>query len=168
MDRVIEENSIKIPGSLGLFWQPQNSLFNQESNRRPITSIQAPSPSGSSEISAVDSLLNTNSTSLMTIKQPSSFGIANRLMSTPQRLTRQSESEDSQYFSGTETSLIYADSSCFSSASSYSNYSVLPSNVAAAKAASLITRTLTQSPPSPPPPKPLSKLINVASAAYQL
>lgn len=96
--------------------------------------------------------------------------------------SRQSESEDSQYFSGTDTSLVYADScgqsssniSCnFSTMSPIScytnNYSVLPSNNAAAvRAASIMAASLAQCPPSPPPLKPLSRLLNVASAAYDL
>lgn len=98
--------------------------------------------------------------------------------------SRQSESEDSQYFSGTDTSLVYADSCGASSSNSscnfstsmspvsccYStNYSVLPlNNSAAVKAASLMAASLAQSPPSPPPLKPLSRLLNVASAAYEL
>lgn len=95
--------------------------------------------------------------------------------------SRQSESEDSQYFSGTDTSLVYADSCGHSSSSScnfstmspvsyYSNnYAALPSNNAAAvRAATLMTVSLNQAPPSPPPLKPLSRLLNVASAAYDL
>jgi hypothetical protein len=81
---------------------------------------------------------------------------------------RQSESEDSQYFSGADNSLVYADSSQFSSASSnYTNYSV-PMSDDAAKAASKMAASLAQPPPSPPPLKPLSRLLNLASAAYQL
>ncbi len=81
---------------------------------------------------------------------------------------RQSESEDSQYFSGADTSLVYADSSQFSSASSnYTNYSV-PLSDDAVKAASKMAASLAQPPPSPPPLKPLSRLLNLASAAYQL
>ena len=85
------------------------------------------------------------------------------------RHTRQSESEsDSQYFSGTDVSLLYADSSQFSTASSaYSNYS-LPVPPDAIKEASLVAASLAQTPPSPPPLKSLKKLLNVASAAYNL
>lgn len=168
MEKLFEEDGSKIPGSLSLLWPPQKPLLNQEITQRALTSLQPPSSFSSSAISPVDSLINSNSVSLAGIRQPSSFTLANRLISNPKPLTRQSESEDSQYFSGTDTSLVYADSSGFSTASSYSNYSMLPANAAAAKAASLITRTLTQSPPSPPPLKPLSKLMNVANAAYQL
>ena len=74
-----------------------------------------------------------------------------------------SESEDSQYFSGVDNSLVYADSSNFSSASStsaYSNYSVPPP--------SMMLPSSIETPPSPPPIKSLSKLLNVASAAYKL
>lgn len=81
---------------------------------------------------------------------------------------RQSESEDSQYFSGADTSLVYADSSQFSSTSSnYTNYSV-PLSDDAVKAASKMAASLAQPPPSPPPLKPLSRILNLASAAYQL
>lgn len=115
--------------------------------------------------------------------------LANKLNSPNCKIisSRQSESEDSQYFSGTDTSLVYADSCGVPSSSNstcnfstmspvsccYSttgnNYSVLPSNNAAAvRAASLMAASLAQSPPSPPPLKPLSRLLNVASAAYDL
>lgn len=85
------------------------------------------------------------------------------------RHTRQSESEsDSQYFSGTDASLLYADSSQFSTASSaYSNYS-MPVPPDAIKEATLMAASLAQTPPSPPPLKSLKKLLNVASAAYNL
>lgn len=85
------------------------------------------------------------------------------------RHTRQSESEsDSQYFSGTDVSLLYADSSQFSTASSaYSNYSI-PVPPDAIKEASLVAASLAQTPPSPPPLKSLKKLLHVASAAYNL
>jgi hypothetical protein len=83
--------------------------------------------------------------------------------------SRQSESEDSQYFSGADTSLVYADSSNMSttSSSNYSSYSI-PSSRAAVKAANKVAEALAQTPPSPPPLKPISKLLNVASAAYNL
>ena len=84
-------------------------------------------------------------------------------LDTTSRLNRQSESEDSQYFSGTDTSLVYADSSNFST---YSNYSVLPT--LANKAATMMCASLAQRPPSPPPIQKCSKLLNVASAAFQL
>ena len=72
-----------------------------------------------------------------------------------------SKSEDSQYFSGADSSQVYADSSNFSSANSeYSNYSVAPP--------SMMTPSSSAMPPSPPPIKSLSKLLNVASAAYKL
>ena len=107
------------------------------------------------------------------------------LISTPERkssllkdhkprfnLTHQSESEDSQYFSGNDSSIVYADSSTFSTAtpcSIYSNYSILPQvNAAAVKAASMMSASLAQRPPSPPAIKHFSKLLNVASAAYEL
>jgi hypothetical protein len=82
-----------------------------------------------------------------------------------------SDTEDSQYFSGADTSMVYADSSQFSSASSsvYSNYSVpISQAVAASKAASIMAASLAQTPPSPPPLKPSSKLMNLASVAYQI
>jgi hypothetical protein len=84
--------------------------------------------------------------------------------------SRQSESEDSQYFSGADTSLVYADSSNMSttSSSNYSSYSLPTSNVAAVRAANKVAASLAQAPPSPPPPKPVAKLLNVASAAYKL
>jgi hypothetical protein len=83
-------------------------------------------------------------------------------------VTRQSGSEDSQYYSGTDTSLVYADGSNFSSAASaYSNYS-MPVSDEAVRAASMMTYSLTKRPPSPPPMKPISDLLNVASAAYHL
>ncbi|CAF0730467.1 unnamed protein product [Brachionus calyciflorus] len=85
------------------------------------------------------------------------------------RVIRNSESEDSQYFSGADTSLVYTDSSNYSTESSsvYSNYTV-PISVAAFSEASKMAACLAQSPPSPPPPKSFSKLLNLASAAYQL
>ena len=75
--------------------------------------------------------------------------------------------DDSQYFSGLDTSLFYTDSSNVSSTSDYSVTS--SSQAAACKAASAMAKSLAhRSPPSPPPFKPLSNLINVAaSAAYQ-
>lgn len=87
------------------------------------------------------------------------------------RFTHQSESEDSQYFSGNDSSIVYADNSTFSTTpgSIYSNYSVLPqANAAAVKAATMMSASLAQRPPSPPPIKHFSKLLNVASAAYEL
>lgn len=79
-----------------------------------------------------------------------------------QTTTRAESSEtDSQYFSGTDTSLVYADSSNYSAMGSvYSNYSVMPTVKAIG--------SLTQKPPSPPPIRHFSKLLNVASAAYEL
>ena len=72
-----------------------------------------------------------------------------------------SKSEDSQYFSSTDSSQVYADSSTFSSNhSEYSNYSVAPP--------SMMIPSNPTIPPSPPPIKPLSNLLNVASAAYNL
>jgi len=82
-------------------------------------------------------------------------------LSDPKRGTSlSSKSEDSQYYSGPDSSLVYADSSNFSSSSEYSNYSVAPPKM-------MVTSSST-TPPSPPPIKSLSKLLNVASAAYNL
>jgi hypothetical protein len=85
-------------------------------------------------------------------------------LSDPKRGTSlSSKSEDSQYYSGPDSSLVYADSSNFSSTSStseYSNYSVAPPTMMVASSST--------TPPSPPPIKSLSKLLNVASAAYNL
>ena len=91
--------------------------------------------------------------------------INNNLNNDPKRAMSsvRSESEDSQYFSGADSSLLYADSSNFSSASStsaYSNYSVPPP--------SMMEPSSIETPPSPPPIKSLAKLLNVASAAYKL
>ena len=88
------------------------------------------------------------------------------------RYKRESES-DSQYFSGTDSSLVYIESSNFSSSDSsesssgyVNNYSALPQSTAeASKALSMMTASLSQPPPSPPPLKHFSKLLNVASAA---
>ncbi len=96
------------------------------------------------------------------------------LLAQPRRLSsslNRSADLDSQYFSGTDTSLLYADTSCsFSgSGSLYSNYSVLPGvNAAAHKAASHIHAQLALRPPSPPPIKHFSKLLDLATAAYEL
>lgn len=83
-------------------------------------------------------------------------------------LSRQSESEDSQYFSGTDmsNSLLYVDSSNFSTASL--NYSVTPAHQASLKAASIMATSLNKRAPSPPPPQTLETLLNVASKVYQL
>lgn len=129
-------------------------------------------------------LSTSNSSSLLTIRNAtttasrhssvsSSSNQAQNLLVNPtqsKRVTRKSESEcDSQYFSGPDTSLVYADSSNYSteSCSVYSNYSV-PMSAAAFSEVSKMAASLAQSPPSPPPPKSFSKLLNVASAAYQL
>ena len=114
-----------------------------------------------------------SSTSIKLLETPSRLNLSKKIMS------RQSESEDSQYFSGTDSSLVYADSSNSSSCnfstmsptmSCYSNnYSVMPSkNSAAVRAVTLMAASLSAAPPSPPPLKPLSRLLNVASAAYDL
>ena len=143
-----------------------------------------------------DLLLTTvgsNSSSLMTIVNSNLLSRQNTLNScanvkikladsgkrVPSDSSRRSESEDSQYFSGADTSLVYADSSNMSttSSSNYSSYSipsvggVISNNnatVAAVKAANIMAASLAQRAPSPPPPKPISKLLNVASAAYNL
>jgi hypothetical protein len=83
-------------------------------------------------------------------------------------LSRQSESEDSQYFSGTDmsNSLLYVDSSNFSTASSH--YSATPSHQASLKAASIMANSLNKRAPSPPPPQTLETLLSVASKVYQL
>ena len=89
--------------------------------------------------------------------------IINKNLNDPKRVMSsiQSESEDSQYFSGADSSIVYADSCNFSSASSaYSNYSVAPP--------SMMAPSSIETPPSPPPLKSLAKLLNVASAAYNL
>ncbi len=119
----------------------------------------------------------TSTTPIKLLETPSRINLSKKIMS------RQSESEDSQYFSGTDSSLVYADSFGHSSNSSscnfstmsptmscYSNnYLVLPSkNAAAVRAATLMAASLSAAPPSPPPLKPLSRLLNVASAAYDL
>lgn len=87
------------------------------------------------------------------------------------RLTRQSESDDSQYFSGTDmsNSLLYVDSSNFSTESSlhYSAYAAPPTE-ASMKAASIMATSLDKRPPSPPPLKPLTTLLSLASEAYKL
>lgn len=132
----------------------------------------------------VGGLLTINPTSTQTtdclVSSVSSSTNASSILSRPsyqsqkssndqtKRMTRQSESEDSQYFSGADTSLVYLESSNFSTASSaYTNYS-LPSTAAASKAVSIMAASLAQGPPSPPPPKPFANLLNVASAAYHL
>jgi hypothetical protein len=80
---------------------------------------------------------------------------------------RFSESDDSQYFSGTDisNSLLYVDSSTVSSSASshYSPYTV-PSSIVP----SLLTTKYPQAPPSPPPPKPLQTIMSLASAAHKL
>jgi hypothetical protein len=81
---------------------------------------------------------------------------------------RFSESDDSQYFSGTDisNSLLYVDSSNVSSSASshYSPY-IVPSTIVPSL---LMTTKFAQSPPSPPPPKPLVTLLNLASVAHNL
>jgi hypothetical protein len=87
----------------------------------------------------------------------------NNILSSEKRLTRQSESEDSQYFSGTDmsNSLLYVDSSNFSSASSHYSAYAVPTT-------SIMATSLNKRPPSPPPPQPLTTLLNVASKVYEL
>lgn len=157
-------------------------VFNPSSSNNlsinPIAGEQAPESlmSSSSNSSSIMTIMNSNllnrDRSLKSSTMGSVMGMSTKTGSTEngsKRITRQSDSEDSQYFSGADTSLVYADSSNFSTASSsvYSNYSV-PLSTAAVKAASIMAASLAQAPPSPPPLKPLSRLLNVASAAYQL
>jgi hypothetical protein len=80
--------------------------------------------------------------------------------------SRQSESEDSQYFSGADTSLVYVDGSNMSTTSSVNTDYSSCFSIPALKAANMMIATA--HPPSPPPPKPILKLLNVASAAYNL
>ena len=85
-------------------------------------------------------------------------------------LSRYSESEDSQYFSGTEmsNSLLYVDSNDFlTTSSNYSAYAAAPTQESL-KAASIMANSLNKRPPSPPPPQTLETLLNVASKVYQL
>jgi serine/threonine protein kinase len=83
-------------------------------------------------------------------------------------IKRESESEDSQYFSGTDisNSILYGDTGNYSSSGStshYSSYIPIQTNVVPS-----FTRTFTQCPPSPPAPKSAKSLLGVASAAYYL
>lgn len=168
-----------------------NSLRQSDSSKMPYL-IPRMSPFNSNNHSAAPSLVLTNnnnnnnrlcssSTSTMLASNlptptPSTNSAALNSLVALNRNERTktmigSDTEDSQYFSGADTSMVYADSSQFSSASSsaYSNYSVPMSHaVAACKAASVMAASLAQMPPSPPPLKPSSKLLNLASAAYQI
>jgi hypothetical protein len=144
-------------------------------------------PTATSDSSSLMTIVNANLLSRQsTLSSANSNKLMSNLIDSGKRLaatsasitpthhsnsSRQSESEDSQYFSGADTSLVYADSSNMSttSSSNYSSYSIPTSNsVAAVKAANKVAASLAQAPPSPPPPKPISKLLNVASAAYKL
>ncbi|RNA40231.1 Vascular endothelial growth factor receptor [Brachionus plicatilis] len=114
-----------------------------------------------SNSSSVLTMLNSNRNSSLS----NSHKLAMSLHS--KRVVRNSESEDSQYFSGADSSLVYTDSSNYSNecSSVYSNYTM---PISVFSEASKMAASLGQAPPSPPPPKSFSKLLNLASAAYQL
>lgn len=116
--------------------------------------------------------LLSNSSSILTMlnsNRNSSLSNSNKLGINlhSKRIVRNSESEDSQYFSGADSSLVYTDGSNYSNecSSVYSNYTV---PISVFSEASKMAASLGQAPPSPPPPKSFSKLLNLASAAYKL
>jgi hypothetical protein len=139
------------------------TLFKQGNNLSKIATPERTSSLTEQSFKTSSTISTPNKTSFTNIRK---LNLATNNMDL-KRFTRQSESEDSQYFSGTDTSLVYADSSNFSTASSnYSNYTILP--ISANKAATLMCASISQNPPSPPAIKHFSKLLNVASAAYNI
>jgi hypothetical protein len=160
--------------SLGLNLGNFNEQLSIKSNSNSISNLMKSSLNKLDTILKTDTLLSNqsiNGAKAASLLNPSFMlnSSSKASLLNPKRATRQSESEDSQYFSGTDTSLLYAEGSSFSTASSsnYSNYSV-PSTAAAVKDASLMAASLAQTPPSPPPLKSSSKLLNLATAACQL
>ncbi len=178
-ERLFDDKAMSDLKNVGLnFAKSRSIIFNPSNNtlssRNHLNGLTINPSITSASSTCADPLLTSASSSIMTMlssrntSNTSSSAISNHGLDLNKRSTRKSESEDSQYFSGADTSLLYADSSNMSSASSnYTNYSVVSSE-AAVKAASVMAASLAQPPPSPPPLKPLSRLLNVASAAYQL
>ena len=147
-----------------------NETLNINLNAAPMPTFNFSNSIGSSNCNSREASLMSNSTlspkidlnKQILMKRFSNNNDLNTILS------RQSESEDSQYFSGTDmsNSLLYVDSSNFSTASSH--YSATPSHQASLKAASIMASSLNKRAPSPPPPQTLETLLNVASKVYQL
>ena len=113
------------------------------------------------QVSFKNKPLLVHSSVLSEVHTPDATQTQLQLNNSKRETSDRSKSEDSQYFSSTDSSQVYADSSTFSSShSEYSNYSLAPP--------SMMIPSNPTIPPSPPPIKPLSKLLNVASAAYNL
>lgn len=154
LEKLFDKNSF---GQLTLN-SSQKKLLTTNLTINPLAGPVEPLLSNSSSILT---MLNSNRNSSLSNNNKMAMSLYSK------RMTRNSESEDSQYFSGADSSLVYTDASNYSNEGSsvYSNYT-LPISVFSE--ASKMAASLGQAPPSPPPPKSFSKLLNLASAAYKL